>query len=114
MPDCLFCSIVAGDIPAERVYADERVLAFRDVHPQAPVHVLLVPRSHQRTVVELAAAEPETMVALIEAAGRVAASEGVAESGYRVVSNVGPDAHQSVDHVHLHLLGGRNLTWPPG
>lgn len=114
MDGCLFCSIVAGDIPGDVVRDDELTLAFRDVNPQAPTHVLVVPKVHHQDVAALAADDPAALVALHRAAAAVAASEGVAESGWRLVFNSGPAAGQSVPHVHGHVLGGRNLQWPPG
>lgn len=114
MAACLFCQIVAGDIPATTVRSSDRVLAFRDIEPQAPTHVLVVPRVHFENAAELAATDPETMADLVTEAGAVAADEGLAERGYRLVFNTGPDAQQSVQHVHLHVLGGRRLEWPPG
>jgi histidine triad (HIT) family protein len=112
-PDCLFCKIVAGDIPADVVHESPTTLAFRDVQPQAPTHVLVVPRSHYADAAELAVGEPETVVALIDSARAVAEAEGL-EEGYRLVFNTGPAAHQTVFHAHLHLLGGRSMGWPPG
>jgi histidine triad (HIT) family protein len=113
MADCLFCSIVAGDIPADVVLSTEQVLAFRDIQPQAPVHVLVIPKEHHENVGELANDAPELTAVLLQAAGQVATSEGVGD-GYRVVFNTGADAGQSVFHVHAHVLGGRDLAWPPG
>jgi histidine triad (HIT) family protein len=113
-PSCLFCRIVAGDVPAAVVRESERALAFRDVNPQAPVHVLVIPREHHRTVGELAAAGAETLAEVLREAAAVAEAEGVGERGYRVVFNTGADAGQSVPHVHAHVLGGRGLGWPPG
>ena len=113
MADCLFCSIVAGDIPADVVLSTEQVLAFRDIQPQAPVHVLVIPKEHHENVGELANDAPELTAALLQAARQVAASEGVGD-GYRLVFNTGADAGQSVFHVHAHVLGGRDLAWPPG
>ncbi len=110
--DCLFCKIVAGDIPAEIVRADETTVAFRDVNPQAPVHVLVVPRSHYENVAALAHHEPATVADLMRAGSAVAATEGL--GSYRLVFNTGADAGQTVFHVHLHVLGGRAMTWPPG
>ncbi len=113
-PTCLFCRIVAGEIPSTQVYSDEQVVAFRDVNPQAPVHVLIIPRHH---IAGINTAEGEggaILSALVRAANHIARAEGVGESGYRLVWNVGPDAGQSVFHLHLHLLGGRPLGWPPG
>lgn len=114
MTDCLFCAIVAGGIPADVVHSDDEMLAFRDVNPQAPVHVLVIPRAHHATAAELAAADPALAGRLLEVAGRIAVREGVDETGYRIVTNTGESAGQSVHHVHFHVLGGRALTWPPG
>jgi histidine triad (HIT) family protein len=111
--DCLFCRIVAGDATADVVASDEQVVVFRDVRPQAPVHVLAIPRRHIRSAHELTAADAEVLVSLFRALQRVADSE-LLRDGYRIVTNVGPAAGQSVDHLHLHLLGGRGLAWPPG
>ncbi len=109
MDDCLFCKIVAGEIPATVVYADDQVVAFRDIHPQAPVHVLVVPRTHYANVAEVAAAEPALVGALVTAANGIAAAEGDDQSGYRLIFNTGPDAGQTVFHAHLHLLAGTGL-----
>ncbi len=114
MADCLICRIVAGQVPATIVREDELTLAFRDISPQAPVHVLVVTRAHHPTVAALAADDPDGLVALNRAAAAVAESEGVAGSGWRLVFNNGPDAHQTVPHVHGHVLGGRPMGWPPG
>lgn len=114
MADCLFCQVVAGKIPATVVRDDELTVAFRDINAQAPTHVLVVPRTHVATVGALAAEDPDALVALHRAAAAVAAAEGVAESGWRLVFNTGPDAGQSVPHVHGHVLGGRQIGWPPG
>lgn len=112
--NCLFCKIVAGHIPADVVYRDEHAVAFRDINPQAPVHVLVIPRAHVASLNEAAAGEGEAMGHLLLAAAAVARQEGVAEGGYRTVINTGAGAGQSVFHVHLHVLGGRPLSWPPG
>ncbi|MGI8870118.1 MAG: HIT domain-containing protein [Mycobacteriales bacterium] len=114
MDDCLFCKIVAGAVPADKVREDGLTVAFRDIDPQAPVHVLVVPRAHHPTPGALAAAAPDALVAMLAAATGIAAAEGVSGTGYRCVFNVGRDAHQSVEHAHLHVLGGRDLRWPPG
>jgi histidine triad (HIT) family protein len=114
MTDCLFCSIVGGDIPADVVFRDDDVVAFRDIDPKAPVHVLVIPTAHHANAADAAAASPELVGRLIEVAGQIAADEGVADSGYRIVTNTGDEAGQSVHHLHLHVLGGRTLTWPPG
>ena len=112
-PDCLFCKIVAGEIPADVVHETDTTLAFRDIEPQAPVHVLVVPRSHYPSAVATAQAEPDTAVAMLEAVGAIAEGEGL-DDGYRLVFNTGSGANQLVMHAHAHVLGGRRMTWPPG
>ncbi|MCA1823622.1 MAG: histidine triad nucleotide-binding protein [Mycobacteriales bacterium] len=112
--DCLFCRIVAGEIPAQVVRETATTIAFRDIDPQAPTHVLVVPREHYATVAELAAADGGLVGDLVAEAVAIAASEGIAERGYRLVFNTGVAGGQTVDHVHCHLLGGRQMTWPPG
>ncbi|MFC5752678.1 histidine triad nucleotide-binding protein [Actinomadura rugatobispora] len=114
MTDCLFCKIVSGDVPAKIVRESAGTVAFRDINPQAPTHVLVIPREHHPTVGELAAADPELLAELLGEARQVAEDEGVAEGGYRIVFNTGPQAGQTVFHVHAHVLGGRGLNWPPG
>ncbi len=112
--DCLFCKIAGGEIPATLVHQDDRIVAFRDINPQAPVHILLIPRRH---ITSLDAAEAEhgaLLGDLLLTARDLARSEGMAEDGYRTVVNVGADGGQTVHHLHLHLLGGRSLGWPPG
>jgi len=111
---CLFCKIVAGDITATIVAESERTLAFRDLNPAAPTHVLVIPREHQPNAAALAAADPQALAEMHTQAGVVAESEGIAGSGYRCVYNTGRDASQTVFHVHLHVLGGRAMSWPPG
>jgi histidine triad (HIT) family protein len=112
-PDCLFCKIVAGELPADVVHETDTTVAFRDIEPQAPTHVLVIPRSHYVDAAALAAAEPDTAVDLLKVAGAIAEQEGLDE-GYRLVFNTGRAANQMVFHVHLHVLGGRRMTWPPG
>ena len=107
--DCLFCKIVAGEIPATVVHRTERTLAFRDINPQAGTHVLVVPTDHHEDAVSLAADAPELLAEVIAAGGEVAKAEGIAESGYRFVFNTGPDAGRTVFHAHLHVLGGEQL-----
>ena len=110
--DCLFCKIVAEEVPADVVLSTDRAVAFRDISPQAPTHVLVVPRSHQSNAATTAAVEPETVTHLVEVAGRVAEQEGLAD--YRLVFNTGAGVGQTVFHTHLHVLGGREMGWPPG
>ena len=114
MAECLFCAIVAGEIPATTVLETDRILTFRDINPQAPTHILVIPKVHYPDVATLAAADSSLLGEVIDAAQQVAAAEGVAEAGYRVVFNTGVQAGQTVPHVHGHVLGGRSLTWPPG
>ena len=111
---CIFCKIVAGEIPAEVVYEDDQTLAFRDINPQAPTHVLVIPREHIASLNDAGEADGATLGQLLLAAARVARDEGLAEGGYRTVINTGAGAGQTVFHIHLHVLGGRRLTWPPG
>lgn len=114
MTDCIFCKIATGEIPAAKLYDDGEVLAFRDINPEAPVHLLVIPRRHIATLNDLSEADAALIGRLYLAAKRVAGETGVAESGYRTVINCNRDAGQIVFHVHLHLLGGRELGWPPG
>jgi histidine triad (HIT) family protein len=112
--DCLFCKIIAGDIPADVVHETETTLAFRDINPQAPTHVVVIPKAHHATALAMAEAEPPLAADVLAAAGAVARGEGLSDSGYRLVFNTGPEAGQTVFHVHCHVLGGRPMTWPPG
>ena len=111
---CLFCRIAAGEIPARIAYQDDSVIAFHDIDPRAPTHVLVIPREHVPSVDAIEARHGATLAAMVAAAQKVAREVGAERSGYRLVFNHGPDAGQSVDHLHLHLLAGRKLTWPPG
>ena len=113
-PNCLFCKIVADEIPATIVQRDEAVTAFRDLNPQAPVHVLVVPNDHVADTGALDASLDPQVGRLLRSAAQVAEAEGIAQSGYRLVINTGADALNSVPHLHVHLLGGRRLGWPPG
>jgi len=109
---CLFCKIIAGEIPAQIKYQDELVVAFADINPQAPVHILVIPKLHVENAAELAAQSPAELTAVFTAADQLAKAEGL--TGYRTIFNTGADAGQSVFHAHLHLMGGRGLAWPPG
>ena len=111
-PDCLFCKIVAGDIPADIVSETEHTVAFRDLNPQAPTHVLVIPRRHEPDIGTLVAADPDAAMALLAEARAIAGAEG--NGSYRLVFNTGADAHQTVFHCHGHVLGGRSMGWPPG
>jgi histidine triad (HIT) family protein len=116
--DCLFCRMVAGEIPADVVLQTDRVFAFRDINPQAPTHVLVIPKDHHGTAAELAAADAGLLAEVVSGAHQVARQEGLvtdgSEPGYRLVTNTGPQAGQSVHHLHFHVLGGRRMEWPPG
>ena len=114
MADCLFCRIVAGEIPADVVDQSEGALAFRDINAQAPTHVLVIPKAHFDNAAHLAGEDAELLTEVFQLAAKVAASEGIADSGYRLVANTGDAAGQTVHHLHVHLLGGRSLSWPPG
>ena len=114
MEDCLFCRIASGEIPSDKVYEDESVLAFRDINPQAPVHVLVIPKKHIRDVGDAGPEDGELIAHMFEVVGVLAGRLGIAEDGYRVVSNVGRYGQQSVPHLHLHVMGGRQMTWPAG
>ena len=113
-PSCLFCKIVAGQIPSDKVHEDELVLAFNDINPVAPVHQLVIPKQHIASAADLAQTDAELLGRVFAVAAMLAADAGLPDSGYRVVTNVGADGGQSVDHLHFHLIGGRAMTWPPG
>jgi histidine triad (HIT) family protein len=112
--DCIFCRIVSGEVPSDIVLTSDRAVAFRDVNPQAPVHVLVVPRRHVENAATVTHEDAEVVADLLVTARRVAEELGVADGGYRLVLNVGDDALNSVPHLHVHVLGGRRLGWPPG
>ena len=115
MADCLFCKVVAGDIPAKIVKRSDEALAFRDIDPKAPVHVLVIPTTHVAAVRNAKGAEAERLLGrLLGFAAEVASELGLDTDGYRIVTNTGKNAGQSVDHLHFHVLGGRKMTWPPG
>jgi histidine triad (HIT) family protein len=114
MLECVFCNILRGEMPAEFVYEDERIVAFRDINPQAPVHVLILPRKHIPSTNQITPGDVGILGEMILVARKVAEIEGVADSGYRLVINCNEDSGQEIYHLHLHLLGGRRMTWPPG
>jgi len=114
MADCLFCKIVRREIPATLVYEDERVAAFNDINPQAPTHVLVVPKRHIETLNELGTEDDRLIGELVRRAAAIAGERGLSAGGYRTVFNTNRDAGQTVLHIHLHLLGGRTMAWPPG
>jgi histidine triad (HIT) family protein len=114
MTDCLFCKIARREIPATLVYEDERVAAFRDINPQAPTHILVIPKRHIATLNDLSTEDDQLVGELVRRAGAIAAERGLSAGGYRTVFNTNRDAGQTVFHIHLHLLGGRAMTWPPG
>jgi len=112
--DCLFCRIVAGDIPSSRVHEDDEVIAFRDLAPRAPTHILVIPRRHIGSAADLSEADGPLLGRLFAVTAAVAREQGIADAGYRIISNVGRWGGQTVDHLHLHLMGGRAFDWPPG
>lgn len=109
--NCIFCKIIAGEIPSKKAYEDDKVLAFYDIDPQAPTHILIIPKRHCDSVMD---ADDDTMAYMIKIAKQLAIREGIAENGFRLVVNTGADGGQSVMHLHLHLLGGRRFNWPAG
>jgi histidine triad (HIT) family protein len=114
MADCLFCRIIEREIPASIVYEDDRVLAFNDINPQAPTHVLVIPKRHIATLADLSADDDQIVGELVRRAAAIAQERGIAAGGFRTVFNTNRDAGQTVFHIHLHLVGGRSLGWPPG
>lgn len=112
--DCLFCKIINGDIPSTKVYEDELVYAFRDIEPQAPTHILIIPKEHIASANELTEENASVVGHVFAVAAKIAKEEGIAEGGYRIVNNCGEDGGQTVKHLHFHMLGGRSLAWPPG
>jgi len=114
MSDCIFCKIISGEIPGDVVYENEDVLAFRDLNPQAPTHILVIPRRHIATINDLQDADAELLGKMYLAAKEIAKNEGIDEAGYRTIMNCNAGAGQTVFHIHLHVLGGRQMNWPPG
>ena len=114
MSSCLFCSIAAGDIPCREIHSDDEILAFADIQPQAPTHILIIPRRHIGGLNDLQEGDADLVGRIALRAKSIAAEQGIADAGYRFVINCGDDGGQSVGHLHLHLLGGRPLQWPPG
>ena len=112
--ECIFCKIVAGEIPASKVYDDDQVLAFNDINPQAPTHVLVIPKRHIESLATVAPEDGQLLGHLLTTASRLARETGLAERGYRVVLNIGQDGGMAVYHLHAHILGGRRMDWPPG
>ncbi len=112
--DCLFCRVVSGEVPSEKVIETETVVAFRDINPQAPTHVLVIPKRHVASAAELGEEHADELTEIFRVCNAVAKADGVDASGYRIVTNVGRNAGQSVFHLHFHVLGGRPMTWPPG
>ncbi|MGM9551673.1 MAG: histidine triad nucleotide-binding protein [Clostridia bacterium] len=114
MCDCLFCKIISGEIPSSKVYEDDNVYAFNDISPEAPVHVLIVPKEHISSANDLTDENSDIVSKIFIAAKKIAKEKNIAENGYRIVNNCGEDGGQTVKHLHFHLLGGRSLAWPPG
>lgn len=114
MENCVFCKIINGDIPSQKVYEDDMVYAFRDINPEAPTHILVIPKSHIRNINEIDKGNSHIVAHIFEVINKLTVEEGLDKDGYRVVSNCGKFGGQTVDHIHFHVLGGRNLSWPPG
>jgi histidine triad (HIT) family protein len=114
MDECLFCRIASGDLESTMVHQDDMAVAFRDINPQAPTHIVIIPRKHIPSLNDLSDSDDAVVGHLVRIAADIGRAEGVGDTGYRLVANCGPAAGQSVDHLHFHLLGGRNLSWPPG
>ena len=115
MSDCIFCKIAAGEIPAQKVFEDDSVVAFKDLSPKAPVHVLIVPKKHVQSVAHFTAADKDLAAHIfVDIVPKLAAQLGISDGGFRTVMNTGSDGGQTVNHLHVHLLGGRKMTWPPG
>ena len=114
MEDCIFCKIIKGEIPSDKVYEDAKVLAFRDINPEAPVHIVIIPKKHIVSLNEAAKEDLEILSHILLVVKNIAIENKIAEAGYRLVNNCGIDGGQTVAHLHFHLLGGRNLVWPPG
>ena len=114
MSDCLFCKIIEGKIAAKKVYEDDLALAFEDINPQAPVHILVIPKKHIPTALDIEKNDHDLIGHLVDVANRIAKDKGIAERGYRMVMNCNPESGQTVYHIHLHMLGGRLMHWPPG
>lgn len=112
--DCLFCKIIAGEVPSTKVYEDELCYAFRDIAPQAPTHILVIPKKHIESVSAVTSENSSYVAHIFEVIAKIAEDEGIAKEGYRVVSNIGERGQQSVPHLHFHVIGGRDMTWPPG
>ncbi|KYH34526.1 HIT-like protein [Clostridium tepidiprofundi DSM 19306] len=114
MENCIFCKIINNEIPSEKVYEDDKVLCFKDINPEAPVHILIIPKEHISSVNELNEENADIISYIFLIAKKLAKQLGIAENGYRIVNNCGNDGGQTVEHIHFHMLGGRNLQWPPG
>ena len=112
--NCIFCKVAAKQVPADIVHAGDRVVAFRDLNPQAPTHILIIPREHIESAADITPAHGPVLAELVQAAAHLAKAEGIDDRGWRLVTNVGREAGQSVLHLHFHLLGGRHMSWPPG
>lgn len=112
--DCLFCKIISGEIPSTKVYEDDICFAFRDIAPQGPVHVLVIPKEHIQSVNQVDDSNKDIVAHIFTVIPQIAKAEGIADEGYRVVSNIGERAEQTVPHLHFHIIGGRDMTWPPG
>lgn len=114
MSDCIFCKIINGEIPSNKIYEDDKVLAFKDINPEAPIHFLVIPKQHIQSILELDSSNISVTIDIFEAINKIAKQLEIDKEGFRVVTNVGVNGGQAVSHLHYHILGGRNLKWPPG
>ncbi len=114
MDNCIFCKIIAGEIPSNKVYEDDTVLAFKDIEPKAPIHVLVIPKKHIKSILELHSSDKELIAHMFEVAKKIAVEMGIAETGFRTIINTGDNAGQTVHHIHMHIMGGREFDWPEG
>ena len=114
MDDCIFCKIVKGEIPCDKVYEDDKVLAFNDVNPEAPIHILVIPKEHIESIMDLKDSDSHLLYNIMEVINHVSKEKGIDSKGFRIVNNIGKDGGQTVSHMHFHVLGGRALQWPPG
>ncbi|MGB7606030.1 MAG: histidine triad nucleotide-binding protein [Lutisporaceae bacterium] len=114
MSDCIFCKIINGEIPSSKIYEDDKVLAFKDINPEAPIHYLVIPKQHIQSILELNSSNISITIDIFEAINKIAKQLEIDKEGFRVVTNVGVNGGQAVSHLHYHILGGRNLKWPPG
>jgi len=114
LSDCIFCKIINGGIPGDRVYEDDKVIAINDIDPKAPVHILIIPKEHIKSIMEVGKDKKDILFHILKVAAQLASEKGISDKGFRIVNNCGEEGGQTVEHIHFHLLGGRQMMWPPG